>query len=195
MSNIPFPAPLKMSGGNVAAEWKRFRGQWANYEVATDLDTKKSSKRAAVFLACIGTEAYEIFQTMDFESEDDRTNIDKVIEAFERHCIGEVNVTYERYMFNRRSQEVGEAFDSFLSDLRRLIRSCDFGDLDESIIRDRIVIGIRDDATRRKLLQMRKLNLNSAIDVCRANEVATKQLRDMATPDEVNSMQHASRRS
>src|ERR1043165_4868835 len=195
MSNIPFPSQLKITGGNVAAEWKRFKSQWANFEVASDLEEKSSSKRAAVFLACIGTEAYEAFQTMDFATEKDRSDIEKVIEAFERHCVGEVNVTYERYVFNRRMQDVGETFDSFMSDLRRLIKSCEYGALDESILRDRIVIGIRDDATRRKLLQMRKSTLHSAIDVCKANEVATKQLRDMAAPDEVNAMRHAPKRS
>src|SRR5688572_4037706 len=195
MSNIPFPSQLKMTGGNVASEWKRFKSQWANFEVASDLEEKSSSKRAAVFLACIGSEAYETFQAMDFETEGDRADIDKVIEAFERHCVGEVHVTYERYVFNQRMQDVGETFDSFMSDLRRLIKSCDYGTLDESMLRDRIVIGVRDDATRRKLLQIRKLTLNSAIDVCKASEVATKQLREMATPDEVNAMQHASRDS
>ena len=127
MSNIPFPSQLKITGGNVAAEWKRFSSQWANFEVASDLEEKSSSKRAAVFLACIGSEAYEVFQTMDFETEGDRADIEKVIEAFERHCVGEVNVTYERYVFNRRMQDVGETFDAFMSDLRRLIKSCEYG--------------------------------------------------------------------
>jgi len=59
--------------------------------------------RAAVFLACEGTEGYEIFQTFDFEEDNRQTDIDKVIEAFQRHCIGEINVTYERYQNVRRS--------------------------------------------------------------------------------------------
>lgn len=65
-------------------------------------------------------------------------DFDKVIEAFERHCIGEVNVTDERYVLNRR----------IIFDLRSLIRSCDYGALVEPILRGRIVIGIQDDATR-----------------------------------------------
>src|SRR5678815_1046510 len=96
MSTIPFPSQLKMTGGNVASEWKRFKSQLANFEVASDLEEKSSSKRAAVFLACIGSEAYETFQTMDFETEGDRADIDKVIEAFERHCVGAVSYTHLR---------------------------------------------------------------------------------------------------
>ena len=164
-------------GGDIATDWKRFRSQWQNYEIAADLADQPTKKRTAIFLACIGSEAYQLFQTLQFAEETDRQDIEKVTDAFQRHCIGEVNVTHERYVFNRRVQDSGETFDAFLADLRRLVRTCDFGTLEESIIRDRIVIGIREDSTRRKLLQTRKLDLQAAIDACKANEIATRQLR------------------
>ncbi len=151
LSSIPIPSALNLKTPCMAVDWKRFKGQWANYEIATDLSDKPTKKRAAVFLACIGTEAYELYQTMEFAG-DDGHDITKIIDAFEKHCVGEVNVTYERYNFNQQKQEMGESFDIFLSDLRRLARSCEYGDVEESTIRDRIVVGIRDDASRRKLL-------------------------------------------
>ena len=49
-------------------------------------------------------------------------------------------------------QQPGECFDDFLADLRKLVRTCEFGELRDSLIRDRIVIGIRDEPTRRRLL-------------------------------------------
>ena len=104
-------------------------------------------------------------------------------------------MTYERYVFNRRVQDNGETFDAFLADLRRLARTCDFGTLEESIIRDRIVIGIREDSTRRKLLQTRKLYLQAAIDACKANEIATRQLRAISTPEEVDALAHPGTRT
>ena len=80
--------------------------------------------------------------------------------------MGVVNVTYERYMFNKRVQENGERFDVFLGDIRRMARSCQFAGVEESMIRDRIVVGIRDDSTRHKLLQIRDLTLQKTIDIC-----------------------------
>ena len=97
-----------------------------------------------------------------------RADIDEVIRAFDAYCIGEVNPTYERYVFNKKDQEVSESFDGFVTELRRLAKSWDFGQLEKTIMMDRIVIGIRDDATRRKLLQTRRLTLAMAIDICRA---------------------------
>ena len=49
-------------------------------------------------------------------------------------------------MFNRRVQESGESFDAFFADLRRLVRTCEYGSLEDSILRDKIVVGVREDA-------------------------------------------------
>jgi hypothetical protein len=127
--------------------------------------------------------------------EEARSDIDEVIQAFDTYCIGEVNITYERYTFNRLVQESSESFDGFVTELRKLIKSCDYGQLEDSILKDRIVIGIKDDATRRKLLQTRKLDLAQAVDICRASETATKHLKEMASAAEVHKVDMRRRRS
>src|SRR5260221_14340347 len=99
-NNIPLPHPLQLSG-NIASNWKRFKGQWSNYETATELEAESMKKRTAIFLTCIGNEAYDVYEAMQFAEDAHRTDIDRVIEAFEQYCIGEVNVTYERYVLNK----------------------------------------------------------------------------------------------
>lgn len=47
------------------------------------------------------------------------------------------------------------------------------------MIRDRIVLGIRDNSTRKKLLQEKWLDLQRCIDICRANEKKASQLKDI----------------
>ena len=162
-------------GGDIAADWERFRSEWQNYEVAADLTDVPAKKRAAVFLACIGTAAYSVFRTFKFEREDDKADVDSIIDAFQKHCIGEANVTYERFVFHQRVQQSGEIFDDFLADLRKMARTCEFAQLEDSLIRDRIVIGIRDEPTRRRLLQVKKLSLGDAIDACRASEATSRR--------------------
>jgi len=93
-------------------------------------------------LTCIGTEAYDVYRAMHFESEEDRKNIDNIIPGFEAFCVGAVNVCSERYRFNKRTQDVGERLDVYLLELRRLAKSCNFAAMEESMLRDRIVVGI-----------------------------------------------------
>ena len=111
-----------------------------------------------MFLACVGSAAHSVFRTFKFEDEADKAKVDKITDAFEKYCIGEANETCERFLFHQRIQQPGENFDDFLADLRKLAVTCAFATLEDSLIRDRIVIGIRDDATRRRLLQTKKLS-------------------------------------
>jgi len=185
-NNIPLPPALKIHTGELAVNWRRFKSQWRNYELATDVAKESQEKRTAILLSCIGSDAYDVFQSMVFRDEADRSNIEAVIKAFDDYCVGEINITYERYTLNKRVQDSNETFDNFVTELRRLVKSCDYGELEESILKDRIVIGIRDDSTRRKLLQIRRLDLAVAIDVCRASETAMRHLREIRGAEDVH---------
>ena len=59
-SSIPASTPSKL-GGDIAADWERFRSEWEIYEIATDLCDKGTKKRAAVFLACVKSAAHSVF--------------------------------------------------------------------------------------------------------------------------------------
>ena len=54
-----------------------------------------------------------------------------------------------RYHFNTRQQKVGEKFDTYLIDLKTLIKDCEYGELADSLLKDRIVCGIIDDKVRK----------------------------------------------
>ena len=47
-STIAAPSPLKM-GGDIAADWERFRSEWKNYEIAADLTDVPDKKRMQPF--------------------------------------------------------------------------------------------------------------------------------------------------
>ena len=187
-SNIPLPAPLKTTASNLAAEWKRFKGQWTNYTKAAKVDRESADCEAAILLACLGADAYTIYESIEFADDADRANPTRLLQVLEAHFIGETNEVYERYVFSSRNQQAGETFDTFLADLRRLVKSCDYGGTEDSMVRDRIVLGVRDDATRRKLLGTRKLDLPKAIDICRALEATARQFKAMTAPDEVQAL-------
>ena len=192
-SAIPLPPPLKMSGGSLATNWKTFKAMWQNYETAANLNEKSTEVRTAIFLTCIGMDGFQLCESLDFAEEGDRTKIDKVLERLNRRFVGEVNETFERFKFNQRNQEPNESIDTYVSALRAMVKPCNFAALEESLLRDRIVIGIRDDGARRKLLQTRNLDLKSALDICRASEASSKQVREMKPADDVHKVQHFSR--
>jgi hypothetical protein len=79
---IPLPAPLNTTSSQIALDWKRFASQWNNYVKAAKLDKEPTDCQAAILLACIGVEAYRIFEAMDLTNEQ-REDPKAVIEAFQ----------------------------------------------------------------------------------------------------------------
>ena len=99
----------------------------------------------------------------------------------EYFTIGEINETYERYQFNDRNQGTEESIDSYVSALRNLAKTCNFCEcLHDSLIRDRVVFGIRSLQTRQRLLQERTLDLKKCIDICRSAEAAAAQMNALS---------------
>ena len=60
--------------------------------------------------------------------------------SVERHCLGETNIIYERFTFNRRDQVENENFDTSLTALREQVWRCEFQGMEDKILRDRIVL-------------------------------------------------------
>ena len=132
---IPLPSKLELKE-NLAVNWKKFKGLWTNYEIASRLRSQSSELRTATLLTCIGPDVLEIYDGLPFGNEAERTNVDKVIELLDAYFIGETNEIYEAYLFNQRVQEVGESFDAFLKALRSLAKTCNFGSMFDRMIRD-----------------------------------------------------------
>ena len=132
-------------------------------------------------LQCFYTEALKIYNGLDFANEDDSKSLTKIFKKFDLHVIGEINETCECYIFNCRNQKPDEFVDAYVAALRTLAKTCNFCDcLKDSLLRDRIVLGIQSQQTRKRLLQDRKLTLKKCIDMCRSTEAASSQLKNIA---------------
>ena len=188
-SSLPLPPRLELSG-NVAESWKKWKQRWESFEIASRLVDQENKYRVATFITCVGDDAIEIYNALPFEQEEDKQNMSKVLELMERHCIGQTNVIYERYCFNNRNQESGELFDCYLTALKALAKTCNFGALTDELIRDRIVCGIRDGGTRKRLLQEAKLTMRRCLDVCRSVETTETQVKAMSDKDDIHSLKH-----
>lgn len=180
------PAKLR-TDGNVSENWKNFKRQLELFMTATELNAKTSEVKAAVVLNLIGQDAIDVFDTFDLTAEQ-KKSYDEVLKAFDTFCKPKTNELYERYIFNKRDQKEGESFDSFLMDIKRLARTCEYKETEEMMLRDRIVFGIFNGKLRTKLLETQNLTYTMAVDKCRADEATHGFANDMnksATIDEV----------
>ena len=89
-------------------------------------------------------------------SEDEAKKYSTVVEKFQQYFVKRKNIIYERSKFN---QQLHKIVDSFVTDLYRLARMCNSGDLTNEMIRDRIVAGIQDGAVAERLCMDPELTL------------------------------------
>lgn len=101
-----------------------------------------------------------------------------------------VNECFERFNFLKRVQKENESFKHFLTECKYLVRTCNYNETDpnrtpeDKVLRDKIVIGIRNPTTREALLRIEKLTLEKAIKFCRTSEQSKQQ--SMQFESEVN---------
>ena len=155
LPHVKPPAPLNLADCS-PKKWKLWKQTWINYAVVAKITSQDAQYQKALFLCTIGQGALEIFNTFRYNTGEDPEKVDTIIAKFDEYFTGEVNETYERFKFNQRNQEVGESFDAYLIALRNMAETCNFCTcprMTDSLLRDRIVLGIKNGDARKRLLQ------------------------------------------
>ena len=62
------------------------------------------------------------------------------------HFVPVRNILCEQYIFHNTEQQAHETVDQYLIKLRRLAEPCQFGNLEDEMVRDRLVLGCKDSA-------------------------------------------------
>lgn len=174
---VRLPSVLKLDG-NLSENWKRFKAQFENYMIAAGIDDKSSKVKTATLLNIAGDEAYSLFETLNIADED-KGKYDVVVAAFEKYCTPQKNIIYERFVFYKRQQLEGEKFDHFFTDIKKLAKSCEFGDQENSLIRDRIVLGVHNSELQEVLVRSAEAELEKIVTKCRLFEMNSEQTKEI----------------
>ena len=119
-------------------------------------------------------EGDDIVQSLGI-SDEEQKKYDVVKQKFQDYFIIKRNVIFERAKFNLRSQQENEPVEAFITYLFNLAEHCNFGSLREELIRDSIVVGIRDKNLSEKLQLESDLTLEKAVNLVRQRETVRKQ--------------------
>jgi len=180
LQHVPFPDKLAFrDDASRKKDWEMFLQIWENYEISSQLIEHPKRRRTATLLTCFSPSALKVYNSLSFDRADDKQDIDKVIEKMTEFCQGVVNETYERYLFNTRSQQVNESIDEFYAALLSLSKNCAFKELTPSLIKDRIIVGIQDNSTRQKLLSEKGLTLEKCLEIARSYEATKQRMKTM----------------
>ena len=161
-------------------DWPRWKRRFQQFRLASGLAEADPQRQVSTLLYCMGESAEETLNSTKI-SEEHHKEFDKVIDEFDRFFNVRKNTIFERARFNRRVQGEDESVEHFITDLFSLAENCSYGDMKDEMIRDRIVVGIRDEGLSAKLQLEADLTLETAMRKVRQREAVQEQQEILKT--------------
>ncbi|KAK3920985.1 hypothetical protein KUF71_010200 [Frankliniella fusca] len=156
----------------IPSDWVDWKSRFSQYHMLAQLDRQSEEYQANSLLYIMGQRANQVVATLDLTAAE-KKNYTRLMEALDALYKATKNTVYDRAKFFRRSQQPGEPAAEFIMDVKKLATPCEFGDLKDSLIRDIIILGIRDEALSQALVLDATLNLEKCVDrVLNAEQVS-----------------------
>lgn len=154
--------------------WSKWKQRFDRFRFASGLNKQPDEEQVNALIYFMGEKAEDIFTSFNL-SVADQVKYDVVIKRFTDHFIVKRNTIFERAQFNQRIQREGESVNDFITALYSLAEHCEYGTLHDELVRDKIVVGIRDKNLSEKLQLDSELTLSKAIEKVRLSESVKKQ--------------------
>ncbi|UYV77109.1 hypothetical protein LAZ67_14003339 [Cordylochernes scorpioides] len=180
--NCVAPEPFNFSN---PGDWPKWIRRFERFRQASGLINNPENEQVNMLVYCMGDNADDILLSCKIAS-DQLENYGKVIECFESHFIPRRNIIYERARFNQRCQQEGEKVNEFITALHSLAEHCNFGMLHDELIRDRIVVGVRDRALSERMQLDTDLTLVKATLMAKQLESVKEQQSSLYQQDSVD---------
>ena len=192
-SSLKGPEPFDFAASDLATEWKQWRKRVTWFLLATRKEETDDEVKIGVVLTLLGKEGVRIYDSFVFTTAGDAKKLKPVLDKFDSFFKPLHSEVFERYKFRIRNQLPGESFDNWMLDLRGLVKNTNYTSLtaitiDDSMLRDQIVLGILDPTVREKLLIETDLTFAKACEIVRACEAARSQLQKIHPSTEVGTV-------
>lgn len=176
LGHLPEFSPEK---GNFEVYVERFEAFATANKI--DLATKQQ-----VFLTLIGEAAFITLRNLLFPKKPVEANYDDIVKILHNHYTPRRSAVVERYRFYRRDQRQGENISDFVVEIKKLAATCDFGTFLEEALRDRLIVGLQNDAIRCKLLATndKDLTFDRAYSSALGMEAAQGQSKEVRRTEE-----------
>ena len=166
--------------GNVGPydESERFAIYVDRVQLFFEANAIEESKQVPAFLSLIGPKLFGLVKDLVSPKVPKECSMNELVEVLNNHYKPQVIVIYERFKFYRRRQEPHETVASLIAALKSLAATCDFGDRLEGMLRDKLVMGLKEESTQHVLLTEKKLTFARAVEIANAREAAERDVRE-----------------
>nr|XP_037275468.1 uncharacterized protein LOC119168167 [Rhipicephalus microplus] len=153
------------------AQWTVWLQQFEDYSFVSGLSSAPEETKVRTLLYCMGPQGREVLSSLMSDAEAYHSYF-SVTTSLSGYFVHPVNEVYESSRFHKRTQAVGESVDAFFTALRNLVKKCNYAsrEIDDRLVRDRFIVGLRDSRLTDQLGRNPKLTLDEALIQARTYE-------------------------
>jgi len=158
--------------------WSRYVERLSQYFEANEINDER---KRAILNSVVGPSTYELFSKLLAPQKPTEATFKEICDAMETHSVPSLSVIVERSKFNTRVQKTGESLAVFAADLRGQAQKAQFPATLDGTLRDRFVVGVRDERISRYLLsQGDKLTFSKAVELAHSMELASQHAKELS---------------
>ena len=155
---------------------------WIEYEERFEFslvahNITEDEKKKAHLVSSIGASNFSLLRSIATSQGIKEKPYADLVKILREHFSPNPSEIGQRFKFNSYIRKPEESVATFVAKLRALSEDCDFGDLLEVMIRDRLVFGINDKAIQKRLLAEPKLTYKRAVELAQELESADHDMK------------------
>lgn len=167
--------------------WSLWFERFQQYCVVNEVP---SSKHVSLFVTLMGKESYELLRNLCSPTLPVTLSLSELEKIMKEHLQPTPCVIMERYKFKECRQQQSEDVKTYLANLKRLSKDCDFGTGLGNSLRDQFVWGIASEAIKKRLLGEKDLTYQKAFDIAQSMEAATWDAAKMQIKVETDTLNY-----
>ncbi|UYV69745.1 K02A2.6-like [Cordylochernes scorpioides] len=160
-------------------KWETWRESFEIFAIAVNLESMPLVRQRAILKHIAGEKRVMIYKTFHISENDTYPNVKEMLDMLTSHFKPFKNTIQRRNAFFTCVQKERQGIMEFVTELKHLAQECEFENLTESLIRDRLIIGILDREVKRKLLEDPQLTLPRAISIAMVSESTCSQVASL----------------
>ncbi|KAM3596467.1 uncharacterized protein V6R79_014960 [Siganus canaliculatus] len=159
-------------------DWTEYEERLGHFFSANEI-TEEAKKRSILLSAC-GAKTYKLIRNLATPRKPGDIPYDELVQLVANHHNPKPSVIVQRFKFHSHFRRQGQSVANFVAELRQLSEHCDFGPVLDDMLRDRLVCGINNDATQRRLLgEAPPLTFKKALEISQGMEMAANNAKDI----------------
>ncbi|XP_014485093.1 PREDICTED: uncharacterized protein LOC106749787 [Dinoponera quadriceps] len=172
------PDPLT-NDGDMAKNWHSWKEDFIIFMKVTGYIHKPNEVRANLLKNRIGKIGIDAIETISFDNQQDKDDMDILMTKLEDYFNPPKKEVVERYQFFTQTKKQNESIEEHINKLREKAKTCNFKEMTESFIRDKVILDTHDKILRKKLFEVDDLDLQKIVAIYKDYNINIEKMKQV----------------